>query len=140
MEAISLILSITASNCLPILTYGLEACSLTKAQMHLLEYAFNTVYCKLFKTFDRAIITQCQYFTASLPAHFAVDLCKMRFLNRVKFTACSPAEFLCRVAGEGECAELERKYNVSLPTYNANLKRAVWQLFEAGLQLDINDD
>jgi len=101
MGAVPLIVSITTTNCLPIISYGLEACSLAKAQLQSFEYAYKATFCKIFKTFDKKIITQCQYHMGSLPGRYALDLGKLRFLNRLKYGSDSPAGFFCYGVGGG---------------------------------------
>ena len=128
--AIPLIVSITTTNCLPIISYGLESCSLTKAQLQSFEYAYRATFCRLFKTFDKKIIAQCQYYMGSLPGRYELDLGKLRFLNRLQQGSDSPTGFLCFAVRGEECSVLERKYNVKLPVGNAQLKNAVWALFE----------
>ena len=38
------------SKCLPVLLYGLEACPLTKSDLHSLDFVINRFFMKLFKT------------------------------------------------------------------------------------------
>jgi len=134
-EAITLILSIAASNCIPILTYGLDACHISKAQLKSFEYTFQSVFCKIFKTFDKNVITQCQYYTGYLPGRLALDLIKLRFLNKLKTDTDSPPGFMMQVAGGEECCALEAKYSVNLPVSNTLLKYKVWNYLQQELHL-----
>src|SRR5258708_14249379 len=79
MSAIPLILKIVSSNCNPSLLYGLEACPLTKRQLKSLSYPFNSVYMKLFKTFDSNTIQQIQYYCGYLPLSYVIDLKLLTF-------------------------------------------------------------
>ena len=49
--------------------YGLEACPLTKADLHSLDFVINRFFVKLFATKNIETIKQCQdYFGFSLPS------------------------------------------------------------------------
>jgi len=81
MEAVGLILSLVATNCFPIVLSGLEACMLTNAQVKSLEYAYNAVFVKIFKSFDANTIRSCQFHTGILPAGHAIALARIKFLS-----------------------------------------------------------
>src|SRR5271155_3736002 len=66
MNALTLILSPTSSNCFPILMYGLEAMRLANTQINRLLYAYNSVFYKLFRSFKSNNILQTQYYTGHL--------------------------------------------------------------------------
>ncbi len=130
MNAISLILSLTTTNCFPVLMYGLEACCLSKAQADSLQFAYNAVFCKVFKTFDKKVIVNCQYYTGILPSRFACDLGRLRFLSSICSSVDTPAGFLCKLEGWGECQQLQDTYGITLPIANPLLlKKKVWNVF-----------
>ena len=64
---IQVALSLTAAKCFPILTYGLEAITISKTQLSKLCVVHNAIFVKLFSIFDKLIIEQCQYHTGVLP-------------------------------------------------------------------------
>ena len=67
------LLSLVNSFCLPVLLYGVEALSVN-AQMHsCLDNAFNTTFAKIFSSFDRKVILNCQYYCGSLPMCYRLD-------------------------------------------------------------------
>jgi Reverse transcriptase (RNA-dependent DNA polymerase) len=55
-------LHLVQSIALPTLTYALEALALTKTQIVSLEHPWSRMFMKLFKTFNQAIVQQCQYY------------------------------------------------------------------------------
>ena len=62
-------LQLLKSKCLPVLLYGLEACPLTKAVLHSLDFVINRFFMKLFVTKNIETVKQCQdYFGFSLPS------------------------------------------------------------------------
>jgi len=47
---------------MPVLLYGLEACSVTKMDLRSLDFTVNRVFMKIFKTGDIQIVKECQEF------------------------------------------------------------------------------
>src|SRR5258708_8401544 len=94
MSAIPLILKIVSTNCNPSLLYGLEACPVTNRQVQSLSYPFNSVYMKLFKSFNANVIKQVQYFSGYLPLSFLLDLRKVVFYYDLLYFDQSPASTL----------------------------------------------
>jgi len=76
-------LAIIFFKCVPILLYGLESVSLTKAQYSNIDFVYNTIYTKAFHTFDRNIIQKCQYYSGYLPASTLMDSRKFKFLTDI---------------------------------------------------------
>ena len=61
LENIPITLYLVPSIALPPVTYGLEALSLTKTRIISLKHPWSRMFMKLFKTFNLAVIQQCQY-------------------------------------------------------------------------------
>ena len=83
LDNIPVTLHLVHAIALPSLTYGLEALQLTKTQLLSIEHAWSRMFMKLFKTFNSAIIQQCQYFCDLLPIRHIYTLHRMHFLNKV---------------------------------------------------------
>ena len=62
----NLVLSLVDTNCSPILTYGLEACNISRAQLSNLSFVHNSVFVRTFKTFDKHVIDMCHGFLYGL--------------------------------------------------------------------------
>ena len=64
-------LQLIKSKCLPVLSYGLEACPLTKSYLQSLDFVINRFFMKLFSTESIETVKDCQeYFDFSLPSDF----------------------------------------------------------------------
>ena len=50
---------------MPILLYGLESCQLSNADLRSLDFTFNRLFMKLFKTKSIDVVNTCQSFTGS---------------------------------------------------------------------------
>ena len=72
------------SIALPTLTYALEALALTKMQIVSLEHPWSRRFKKLFKTFNQAIVQQCQYCSNLLPVRHVYALHRMGFLTEIE--------------------------------------------------------
>ena len=53
-------LQLIKSKCLPVLLYGLEACPLTRSDLHSLDFVINRFFMKLFKTNNIETVRNCQ--------------------------------------------------------------------------------
>ena len=131
-SSIDVTLSLVSSFSSPVLLYGLESCSLSVSQIEKLAHPFNSVYTKLFSTFDKNVISLCQFYTGYLPLQYMLDLRMIRFFDAlcVLPNEESPAKLLFKWFGEGEYNAVCNKHNiVATDSYNA-CKRKVWCSFE----------
>ncbi len=134
-QAVSLVLSLAATNCIPILMYGLEACSLTNAQTRSLEHTYNAIFFKVFKSFDAHVILQCQFYTGFLPFLKARDLLTIRFLTAVMEDKDSLTGFLCRTVGAEDVQIIRNKYNILNVHSQVGFKKRIWEVFEEEVRL-----
>jgi len=111
-SAIPLILKIVSTNCNPSLLYGLEACPVTKRQLNSLSYPYNSVYMKLFKTFDVNIIKQVQYYCGCMPLSYILDISKIFFYRELLYMDVSPAATLFRWFGRDDLLSLQDLYSI----------------------------
>ena len=131
----SLILSLTATKCYPILTYGLETLTLTKRQLSSLCYAYNAIFVKVFSTFDPKIIEQCQFYMGVLPLQFKYDLMRINFLFNLKNNVASPANIIFYLQGSEEFINLCTKYDISYNSCPASRFRAIWQHYATNIRI-----
>ena len=61
----TVILELVRSKCMPILLYGLESCQLSNADLRSLDFTFNRLFMKLFKTKSIDVVKGCRSFTGS---------------------------------------------------------------------------
>ena len=66
---------------IPVLLYGLEVLSLSKSDKSTLEFAYSTVFYKLFQVKNKENINLCQYYSGCLPVSCRLDLRKLNFLR-----------------------------------------------------------
>ncbi len=75
--------SLLSSFCTPILMYAAEALDFNKKSLRSLENAYSQAFFKIFATFDKNIIKQCQFYMGLLPIELLIDLRKLNFLNGI---------------------------------------------------------
>ena len=107
----SLVLSLMSSKCSPILSYNLEAISLPKATLSHLCYVYSAIYSKIFKTFDKSIIAECQWQFGYLPLLFELDLKCMNFRYKMSLID-SPASLMLMLDAKDELTLLCTKYGI----------------------------
>ena len=130
MNALTLILSLTSSNCFPILMYGLEAMRLTNPQINRLLYAYNSVFYKLFRSFKPNIILQTQYYTGHLNIASFIDLRTINFLNNLcAYDYFSPASHLFYLCGTSEWTDIAGKYSITASDGCGQCKSKIWTAF-----------
>ena len=91
---ISVTLSLVSSNCVPVLLYGLEALMLNKADINTLSYPYNSVFMKLFKSFNKNIIMLCQYYCGELPLENLLHNRNLNFDSKLSMAESSSASLL----------------------------------------------
>jgi len=89
------ILQIIASKCMPVLLYGLEACSLTKTDLRSLDFTVNRVLMKIFKTSNIQIVKECQEFFGFQSPSTLLTRKMNNFVNKCGSSLNSVCKSLC---------------------------------------------
>ncbi len=132
LENIPVTLHLVHSIALPILTYGLEALSLTKTQLLSVEHPWSRMFMKLFKTFNLAIIQQCQYFCDLLPIRHLYTMHRMCFLDKLDNSSNSVVYHTheLRSAEHDSVSNLAEKYNCNKVIFAKFYNRVVRSQFK----------
>ena len=110
-----------------ILKYELEAITISKSQLSNMCFLYNDIFVKLFSTFDKLIIEQCQYHTGVLP--FQYRLMRINFLFSLSDSLSSPANVLFKLLGNHELEILCPKYKIKIDSTHANRTYRIWTAF-----------
>ena len=110
----SLVLSLMMTKCSPILQYNLEAITLSDSSLSHLCFVSNTIYTKIFKTFDKRVIAECQWHFGHLPLSFDIDLKRMNFLHKLLSMEQSPAHLILKLVAGNDLTLLCNKYNIKI--------------------------
>ena len=109
---VSMVLHLVATYCNPVLFYGLDALHLSKANYSSLSYPYNSVFTKLFSTFDKNIITLCQFYCGTLPSSHELDIRTLNFYEKLGAENPNPASVLFKWFGSQEYTSLLTKYEI----------------------------
>ena len=126
---VNVLLSLMRAYCNPVLTYGLNVINLTKSMYNEIESAYSSAFSKIFQTFDKGTIAQCQYYCGALPASYLIDCQKINFLLKLDKCSSLPLAVIFQTSSIKELTVLFDKY--SLPAYTGySVKRALFSHFE----------
>ena len=73
--------SLIQSICIPVLLYATEALDLSSSNLNSLNQAYTQALAKVFGSFDRIVIEQCQFYLRLLPLKNLLDVRKLNFLT-----------------------------------------------------------
>ena len=125
-----LTLSLTSTFCNPILLYGLESLHINKYDINSLSFPFDSVFMKLFSSFNKDVITLCQFYSGYLPLKFEIDKKTLRFYEQLSsMESYTPACVLYRWFGIHEHNDLAATYNISSPEANKCISNQIKDKF-----------
>jgi exonuclease III len=120
------VLKLINSKCMPILTYGLQACPVNNRERKSFDFSINRIFWKIFKTNSNAIIEECQSMFDFLPVRFLIDKYKVNFLSDF----CDLPNFICsdilKQVASMELKQLCNKYSV---TDHKQITTKMWSVF-----------
>jgi hypothetical protein len=127
---INVSLSLVSSFCTPVLLYGFDTGALSKSQVDKLAYPFCSIYYKLFNTFDKQTIVQCQFYTGQLPLKYLLHVRFLSFLKGLKNVPFSPANLLFEWFGKAERQSIAESYGIVSNDSPSAIRRKIWNVFE----------
>ena len=79
----SVLIKLVNTNAFPVLLYGTIATTLSSADLKDLEHAYDSVFNKLYRSFDKKIILQCQFYSGCWPLGVTYDYNRLVFLTNL---------------------------------------------------------
>jgi len=135
----SVAISLVNSFANPVLIYGLETGILSSQQVEKLKYPYNSIYMKLFDTFDNNTISHCQFYFQQLPLEHLLNLRFLTFCHNIVTCCChSPACTLFYLCGSSEFKAVADSYGIDTNDSLLSYKRNVWQKFKNELDNKTN--
>ena len=132
---INVLLSLLYTKCIPALTYAMEAISLNKTLTNNLSHVYNSIFFKIFSSFDKDVIKQCQYYCGYLPFSYYYTIKRLKFLAALKDATDSLPSFLLKWVGKREMISLEESIGIANSTVLTNFKKEAWRHFSGSLNL-----
>ena len=81
--AIDVTLKLIYNQSLPSLLYGTAAATITKTDLKDFQKAYDSVFAKLFSSYDKNILLQCQYFSEYWSLDIVYDFNRLNFLKKL---------------------------------------------------------
>ena len=113
-------LKLISTMALPCLTYSLEALSLNKTELTSLNSPWTRAFEKIFKTFDKDVIKQCQLYTGYMPMLHMYALKVMSFINKLNLTGNIMLQTLSSNLSTDDVSRLAQLFNTSLADFSSN--------------------
>ena len=107
------LLSLVNSFCLHVLLYGVEALSINAQMRSCLDNAFNTTFAKIFSSFDRKVILNCQYYCGSLPMCYRLDCRLFEFYKSLMISSNEYVRLHFLRTGHNTFQLILNRYNVT---------------------------
>ena len=124
---INVTLSLINSFCVPVLTYGIEAFNVSVNMYNVLEAAYSSAFFKIFKTFDKQVVKQCQYYCRCLPLCYVIVKRRISFLLKLQTVSNFYLSVLFKISGKNEVEKLINKHKLNNSC--AQIKHKMWTNF-----------
>ena len=118
-------LSLINAYCVPILTYGIESLNVPRAVYTVLDNAYIAGFAKIFGTYDKDIVKQCQFYCGATPLCDIIDLRRLNFLNGIRKSCSNAISLLFEVDGKVEFSSLVVKHTLSVESVGNNWKNTL---------------
>ena len=127
----ALLISLINQFCLPVLLYAAEAINWSVKNLNRCHKAQNSVFAKIFNTYDTYIINCCKYYMYVLPIDLQVELYKLKFYYKL-CVMYKTSTFLKECAWN-ELVILLDKFNIKDWCKPQSFKFHIWSYFEKTL-------
>ena len=129
------LLTLVMSKSIPKLLYGVDATSVSTSELKSLSHSYDSIFAKIFKTWNSNIIASCQYYTGHLPLEYKCAAIRFNFLNRCKsHLNVNLKEYLDTFYSK-EVEKLCKLYNFNLGDSASIVKAKCWEHFKIRLGL-----
>ena len=127
---INVLLKLIDSQSVPNLLYGISATTLSAKDIKSFSFAYNSIFAKIFHSYDNTVILNCQYFTGSLPFNDLYDDHRYNFLNKLFNTNCNNANSEIDLFDMADLQNLQLKYQLRTEDSKNQVKHKIWKYFE----------
>ena len=125
-----LLVSLIKTFCIPIILYSLVAVTTNNKIKKTINTALSLAFSKIFSTYDKSVIDQCQFYLGVLPLNYQLDMNKISFLS--KMSKCNNYHLLTlfNIFGNVELQELYHSYSVSSVDKHYTIKSKITTIFK----------
>jgi len=133
--SIDVLLKLIRSQAVPSLLYGISAVTLSNTEIHSFTNAYNNIFYKIFRSFDKNTVSYCQWYCGFWPFELLYDYHRYNFLNRFvvnKLLTCTSAidnpDYI-------EYTKIQNKYDIQDSDSIGKIRYNIWKHFENMLPL-----
>ena len=126
-------LSLIDSFCVPLLSYGIESFNTQKSDCGYLDSACNAAFAKLFSSYDKSVISCCQFYCGVLPFSMRIDIRRLQFYVNLSSTNSDTLLGLYLLSGKQEYHNLLNKHGLIIIGDRPNMagwRKHIWISFE----------
>ena len=98
--------------CKPLLTYACKCVKFNQSDLSQLDRAWNSVFWKVFKTYDKHCIADIQISIRQLPISIDMDTRKMKYISKLKLSKNKILAELFNISGYLQLTKLLSDYNM----------------------------
>ena len=128
--SIDVLLKLIRSQAVPSLLYGISAVTLSNTEIHSFTNAYNNIFYKIFRSFDKNTVSYCQWYCGFWPFELLYDYHRYNFLNRLvvnKLLTCTSAidnpDYI-------EYSKIQNKYDIQDSDSIGKIRYNIWKHFE----------
>jgi hypothetical protein len=122
-------LKLISSIAVPILTYSLEALALSKTELISLEHPWTRCFEKVFRTFDKQVVLNCQANFGFLPIKYHYCKQAMTFLCKLAHSTNSILRLLHDIVSQEDKSRIASLCNININVFKRNITESVRYAF-----------
>ena len=123
------------AHCLPLLTYSLEAISLSKSKLGSIAAAYTSGWGKIFGSFDKKVINECLFYCGIVPVEIHIDTKKLGFLDQIACSSHVGLLNLFHIHGKASMLNIMNKYDLRSSESWNTWRLKMWSVFEQSCHL-----
>jgi len=123
-------LNLIYSIALPILTYSLEALALNKSELTSINHPWVRSFEKVFNTFDKYVVKQCQLFNDYVDVTNYYSTKSMSFFNKLKSSPNILVRLIYNYAGHEDLYKLASLFICNVDVFSMNYKNIIRNDFD----------
>jgi len=128
-----LLVSLLSSFCVPIMLYGLVSVTLNNHIVKSLDSVWCQALGKIFGTYAKTILNECQFYCGILPLSHRLNLNKINFYSKLRLFTNIHTIICLRMVGQSEYDFLTAKYSVTTFDNRVAIKKKIFANFEESI-------
>ena len=128
--SIDVLLKPLHSQAVPLLLYGISAVTLTNTELSSFCNAYNNIYYKIFRSFDRNTIIYCQWYCGFWPFELLYDYHRHNFLNELVVSDSLNNTIDLDIPEIVEFINIRKKYGILWNDSISKIRYKFWRYFE----------